>query len=105
MTQTPEPDDAVGAVADPIISLEGVSRTFGNVTAVDAVDLRIGRGAFFSLLGASGCGKTTLLRLIAGLEQPDSGRVVLDGEDVAGVPAYRRPVNTVFQSYALFPHM
>lgn len=102
----PAPDVAMAvAGVDPIISLEGVTRTFGDVTAVDAVDLRIERGEFFSLLGASGCGKTTLLRLIAGLEQPNTGRVVLDGEDMSGVPAYRRPVNTVFQSYALFPHM
>ncbi|MDA0367927.1 MAG: ABC transporter ATP-binding protein [Proteobacteria bacterium] len=97
------PNTAAGT--EPIISLQGVSCRFGDVVAVDAVDLRVDRGEFFSLLGASGCGKTTLLRLIAGLEQPDTGRILLDGEEMAGIPAYRRPVNTVFQSYALFPHM
>ena len=89
----------------PAVSLEGVSRAYGGVRAVDGVDLEIRRGEFFSLLGASGCGKTTLLRMIAGLDRPDRGRVMLDGVDMTALPAYERPVNTVFQSYALFPHM
>lgn len=89
----------------PIIRLEGVSKRFGAVQAVDAVSLEIGEGEFFALLGPSGCGKTTLLRLLAGLEAPDAGRIVIDGEDMAAVPANRRPLNMVFQTYALFPHM
>lgn len=89
----------------PIVSLRGVVKRFSGTAAVDGVDLDIRRGEFFSLLGASGCGKTTLLRLIAGLERPEAGRILLDGEDMTQVPAYERPVNTVFQSYALFPHM
>jgi putative spermidine/putrescine transport system ATP-binding protein len=82
-----------------------VSRRFGSVTAVDAVNLTIAPGEFFALLGPSGSGKTTCLRLIAGFEQPSSGHVLLDGADVTGVPPYERNVNTVFQDYALFPHM
>jgi putrescine transport system ATP-binding protein len=91
--------------ADAIIRVEGVSKSFGGVTAVSDVSVDIGAGEFFALLGASGCGKTTLLRLIAGLETPDSGRILIGGEDMTGVPPWRRPVNTVFQSYALFPHL
>jgi len=91
--------------AGTILSLEGVTRRYGDVAAVDAVDLAVGRGELFSLLGESGCGKTTLLRMIAGFEMPDSGRVVIDGRDMTNVPPYERPVNMVFQSYALFPHM
>src|SRR5262245_10596706 len=87
------------------ILLEGVRKSFGPVAAVDGVDLAIASGEFFSLLGPSGCGKTTLLRLIAGFERPDSGRILVDGEDVVELPPWRRPVNTVFQSYALFPHL
>ncbi|HYC57660.1 MAG TPA: ABC transporter ATP-binding protein [Candidatus Binatia bacterium] len=89
----------------PVIELDAVSKRFGSVTAVDSASLRIGRGEFFSLLGPSGCGKTTVLRLIGGLEQPDAGRILLDGADVAGTPPHRRNVNTVFQQYALFPHL
>jgi spermidine/putrescine transport system ATP-binding protein len=89
--------------------LENISKIFphpaGPVRAVDDVSLTIHDNEFFSLLGPSGCGKTTLLRLIAGLEQPDDGRIILGGQDTTGLPAFRRPVNTVFQSYALFPHM
>jgi putrescine transport system ATP-binding protein len=88
-----------------LISIEGVSKAFGGVTAVTDVSLDIAAGEFFGLLGASGCGKTTLLRMIAGLEAPDGGRIVIDGADMADVPPWKRPVNTVFQSYALFPHM
>ena len=87
------------------IVLEGVRKSFGPVAAVDGVDLEVAGGEFFSLLGPSGCGKTTLLRLIAGFETPDSGRILIDGADVASSPPWQRPVNTVFQSYALFPHL
>jgi spermidine/putrescine transport system ATP-binding protein len=92
-------------MSDWAVELEGVTKRFGGFTAVDALTLRIGRGEFFSLLGPSGCGKTTTLRLIAGFEQPTDGAVRLDGADVARVPPYRRHVNTVFQSYALFEHL
>jgi putrescine transport system ATP-binding protein len=93
-------------MTDALIRIEGVSKSFGGlVKAVNGVSLEIGHGEFFALLGPSGCGKTTLLRLIAGLETPDAGRIVIDGVDMSAVPAWHRPVNTVFQSYALFPHM
>ena len=91
--------------AEPIVSIEGVAKRFGAVAAVDGVDLQVGRGELFALLGGSGCGKTTLLRMIAGFETPDMGRVLIDGQDMTGVPPHRRPVNMMFQSYALFPHM
>ncbi|MGB2875429.1 MAG: ABC transporter ATP-binding protein, partial [Gaiellaceae bacterium] len=87
------------------IALEGVSKGFGKVAAVENVTLSIAEGEFFSLLGPSGCGKTTSLRMIAGFEEPDVGRIVLQGEDVTHVRPNRRPVNMVFQHYALFPHM
>lgn len=87
------------------VKLENVTKQFGDFTAVDAMTLEIADGEFFSLLGPSGCGKTTTLRMVAGFEQPTFGEVYIMGEPVAGIPAYRRPVNTVFQSYALFPHM
>jgi spermidine/putrescine transport system ATP-binding protein len=87
------------------IALEGVSKRFGKSEAVRDVSLAIGEGEFFSLLGPSGCGKTTTLRMIAGFEMPDEGRIVLQGKDVTSVFANRRPVNMVFQQYALFPHM
>ena len=89
----------------PIVKIEGIAKRYGTVQAVDGVDLTIERGELFALLGGSGCGKTTLLRILAGLETPDSGRIVIDGQDMTGVPAHRRPVNMMFQSYALFPHM
>src|SRR6266567_3420189 len=89
----------------PAIGLVGVSKRFGTHVAVDDVTLEIGEGEFFSLLGPSGCGKTTTLRMVAGFELPDAGRIVLKGNDVTRVPANRRPVNMVFQQYALFPHM
>jgi spermidine/putrescine transport system ATP-binding protein len=87
------------------IGLVDVSKRFGAVGAVEDVSLEIGEGEFFSLLGPSGCGKTTTLRMIAGFERPDAGQIVLHGDDVTDVPANRRPVNMVFQQYALFPHM
>ena len=87
------------------IRLRGLTKRFGDVVAVDAVDLEIAPGEFFTLLGPSGSGKTTTLRMIAGFEQPDEGSIELAGEDVSRLPPYDRPVNTVFQDYALFPHM
>jgi putative spermidine/putrescine transport system ATP-binding protein len=87
------------------VLFRGVRRHFGAVKAVDGVDLEVGAGEFFAMLGPSGSGKTTCLRLIAGFDQPTGGRIEIFGEAVEGVPAYRRPVNTVFQDYALFPHM
>ncbi|MGK2932792.1 MAG: ABC transporter ATP-binding protein [Solirubrobacterales bacterium] len=87
------------------VRLEGVTKRFGTFEAVKEMDLEIADGEFFTMLGPSGCGKTTTLRMIAGFEQPTEGKVLIDGTDVAGQPAYKRPTNTVFQSYALFPHM
>jgi putative spermidine/putrescine transport system ATP-binding protein len=87
------------------VRLVGVSKRYGDVVAVDSLDLEVKRGEFFTLLGPSGSGKTTTLRMIAGFEAPDAGRVELDGRDVTGEPPYDRSVNTVFQDYALFPHM
>ncbi len=87
------------------VELIDITKRFGSVIAVDDVSLRIARGSFYSLLGPSGCGKTTTLRMIAGFEQPTEGEILIAGEPVAGVPPYRRHVNTVFQHYALFPHM
>jgi putative spermidine/putrescine transport system ATP-binding protein len=89
----------------PAIRFERVTRRFGQVVAVDDVSMAVGAGEFFSMLGPSGSGKTTCLRLIAGFEQPDAGHIEIFGEKVEGVPPYRRAVNTVFQDYALFPHM
>jgi spermidine/putrescine ABC transporter ATP-binding subunit len=91
--------------AAPLVSIRKVSKRFGGFTAVDDVSLSVPRNAFFALLGPSGCGKTTLLRMLAGFETPSSGRILIDGEEMAGVPPNRRPVNMVFQSYAVFPHM
>jgi spermidine/putrescine transport system ATP-binding protein len=90
---------------ESVITLEHVSKRFGDYIAVHEADFGIGRGEFFSMLGPSGCGKTTTLRMIAGFEQPTAGRILLEGQDVSRVPPYRRNVNTVFQHYALFPHM
>jgi spermidine/putrescine transport system ATP-binding protein len=89
----------------PLIQFEAVSKRFGSFIAVDDVSLDIERGEFFSLLGPSGCGKTTLLRMLAGLETPSEGRILIDGVDMTHVPPNRRPVNMVFQSYAVFPHL
>jgi putrescine transport system ATP-binding protein len=89
----------------PLLRIEDLSKRFGGSAAVDKFSLDIYQGEFFALLGPSGCGKTTLLRLIAGFERPDAGRILLDGVDLAAVPPYRRPVNMMFQNYALFPHL
>jgi putrescine transport system ATP-binding protein len=88
-----------------LLEIARTSKHFGATAAVADVSLSVERGAFYALLGPSGCGKTTLLRMIAGFETPDSGRIVIDGVDVTGLPPYARPVNMMFQSYALFPHM
>ncbi len=90
---------------EPIISISDVSKSFGSVHAVDRVSLEIGRGEFFSLLGPSGCGKTTLLRMLAGFETPESGEISIDGQQMVSVPPHHRPVNMVFQNYAIFPHL
>lgn len=89
----------------PYVQLKRITKQYGDLYAVDDVSLDIYQGEFFSLLGSSGCGKSTLLRMLAGLEMPTSGRILIDGVDVTNVPPYRRPVNMMFQSYALFPHM
>jgi spermidine/putrescine transport system ATP-binding protein len=93
------------ADAPPDVEILDVTKRFGDVTAVDRMRLRIAHGEFYSILGPSGCGKTTTLRMIAGFEQPTEGEILLAGKPIAGVPPYRRNVNTVFQHYALFPHM
>ncbi len=102
MASAPPPDAGPGV---PAVEMHGISKRFGDVVAVDGVDLQIGDGEFFALLGPSGCGKTTTLRMIAGLDIPSEGRLAIFGEEVASWPPDRRPVNTVFQAYALFPHM
>jgi putrescine transport system ATP-binding protein len=89
----------------PLVSFDRVTKRFGGVTAVDGLSLDIYGGEFFALLGPSGCGKTTLLRMLAGFEQPDEGRILLAGDNIARVPPYARPTNMMFQSYALFPHL
>ncbi|BFV57097.1 ABC transporter ATP-binding protein [Kitasatospora sp. CMC57] len=93
------------ATAGGDVRLTGIGKTYGAFTAVHPLDLTVPQGSFFALLGASGCGKTTTLRMIAGLEEPTSGTVLIGGQDVTALPPYKRPVNTVFQSYALFPHL
>jgi len=110
------PSTSVGAVrrsfapwadpkAEPLIRFEGVAKRFGDIVAVDDLTLSIHEREFFCLLGPSGCGKTTLMRMLAGFEAPTAGQVILGGQDLAGIPPHRRPVNMMFQSYALFPHM
>jgi ABC-type Fe3+/spermidine/putrescine transport system ATPase subunit len=103
---TPAPaKPAPSSTEAPSVSLRGVTKRFGDFTAVREMELDIPRGHFFTMLGPSGCGKTTTLRMIAGFEEPNEGSVLLDGDDVTGLPPFRRPTNTVFQSYALFPHL
>src|SRR5436305_2386431 len=87
------------------VEFRAITKRFGSLVAVNGVSLKVRKGEFLSLLGASGCGKTTTLRMIAGFEQPDAGRILLDGTDLSATPPHRRPVNTVFQSYALFPFL
>src|SRR5216683_6682036 len=89
----------------PLVRFEAVCKRFGAVAAVDRLSLDIYEREFFALLGPSGCGKTTLLRMLAGFEAPDEGRILLDGKDIAQVLPHRRPVNMMFQNYALFPHL
>lgn len=91
--------------AQPFIKIQGITKQFGSFVAVDNIDLEIYKGELFSLLGGSGCGKTTLLRILAGFETPSAGRIYIDGVDMTEIPPYQRPVNMMFQSYALFPHM
>jgi putrescine transport system ATP-binding protein len=100
-----KPELPVVAADMPLLRIEGVVKTFGRIAAVDQLSLDIGAGEFFALLGPSGCGKTTLLRMLAGFETPDQGRILLDGRDVAQVMPHQRPVNMMFQNYALFPHL
>ena len=90
---------------DTLLSLQHISKNFGEGDVLRDISLDVARGEFVTLLGASGCGKTTTLRIISGLETPDEGSVILNGKDVTDLPPEKRPVNTVFQSYALFPHM
>ncbi|MCL4145138.1 UNVERIFIED_CONTAM: hypothetical protein GTU68_014179, partial [Idotea baltica] len=91
--------------AVPYISFQNVTKRFGDFTAVDDLSLDIYEREFFALLGPSGCGKTTMMRMLAGFDAPSSGNVSLDGAELTGIPPYKRPVNMMFQSYALFPHM
>ncbi|MEC7213445.1 MAG: ABC transporter ATP-binding protein, partial [SAR324 cluster bacterium] len=90
---------------DSYLSIEGVSKKFEQFQAVRHTNLKIRKGEIFCLLGPSGCGKTTLLRMLAGFEQPSEGKIFLDGSELTGIPPFRRPVNMMFQSYAIFPHM
>ncbi|VDC21282.1 ABC transporter ATP-binding protein [Pseudogemmobacter humi] len=91
--------------AEPFIRIENVAKSFGSFQAVKDVNLTVARGEIFSLLGGSGCGKTTLLRMLAGFEDPTAGRIFIDGQDMSGIPPWERPVHMMFQSYAIFPHM
>ncbi|MGH2964077.1 MAG: ABC transporter ATP-binding protein [Solirubrobacterales bacterium] len=101
----PAGGNASAGSGEPTVRLDRVSKRFGDLVAVREMELDIAGGEFFTMLGPSGCGKTTTLRMVAGFEQPTAGRVLIDGQDVAGLPSYKRPTNTVFQSYALFPHL
>ncbi|NIF54763.1 polyamine ABC transporter ATP-binding protein [Burkholderia sp. Ax-1724] len=102
---SPGPNAVTGDAADQFIQIVDVVKKFGETVAVKGVNLSVKKGELFALLGSSGCGKSTLLRMMAGLETVTSGRILIDGEDLAQLPPYRRPVNMMFQSYALFPHM
>ena len=105
MIETTTTTASAPAAASPLLRIAAVTKRFGDFVAVDAVSLDLAAGEFFALLGPSGCGKTTLLRMLAGFEAPDAGAILLDGEDVAPVLPHRRPVNMMFQNYALFPHL
>ena len=109
MASSARPEPGIPAWNDPqavpYLSIERVTKKFGDFVAVNEVSLQIYQRELFCLLGGSGCGKTTLLRMLAGFEEPSSGRILIDGVDMAGIPPYERPVNMMFQSYALFPHM
>src|SRR3954470_24672384 len=98
-------EPALNTADVPLLRIESVVKKFGTFRAVDGLSLDIRAGEFFALLGPSGCGKTTLLRMLAGFETPDAGRILLDGADIAPVLPHQRPVNMMFQSYALFPHL
>ena len=95
----------MSSVAEKGLELEALTKEYANFTAVKSLDLHVPTGSFFALLGPSGCGKTTTLRMVAGLEPPPSGRITLGGQDITFAKPYRRPVNTVLQNYALFPHL
>src|SRR5438270_11118520 len=99
------PEPPIAAADVPLLRIDAVVKKFGRFTAVDKLSLDIRAGEFFALLGPSGCGKTTLLRMLAGFETPDAGRIVLNGKDIARVLPHRRPINMMFQNYALFPHL
>src|SRR5579863_2339128 len=100
------PNGEPQAAADvPLLRFEALVKKFGVFRAVDGLSLDVRAGEFFALLGPSGCGKTTLLRMLAGFETPDEGRILLDGKDIARIPPHQRPVNMMFQNYALFPHL
>src|ERR1700687_929494 len=102
----PQPEPQREAAADmPLLRIDAVVKQFGGFRAVDRLSLDIRAGEFFALLGPSGCGKTTLLRMLAGFETPDQGRILLDGKDIAQVLPHQRPINMMFQNYALFPHL
>jgi spermidine/putrescine transport system ATP-binding protein len=101
----PQRPSAAAGPGNSDLRIEGLTKRFGGFTAVDDLTLTVPAGSFFALLGPSGCGKTTTLRMVAGLEEPTAGRILLGGDDVTGLRPYKRPVNTVFQSYALFPHL
>jgi putrescine transport system ATP-binding protein len=106
IADSPKPEPHAAVTADmPLLRIETVAKKFGNFRAVDKLSLDIRAGEFFALLGPSGCGKTTLLRMLAGFETPDEGRILLDGKDIAQVLPHQRPVNMMFQNYALFPHL
>ncbi|TKI07560.1 putrescine ABC transporter ATP-binding subunit PotG [Martelella alba] len=102
---TPRPQPKNQNMVTPLLEIRNLTKTFDGQLAVDDVSLTIYKGEMFALLGASGCGKSTLLRMLAGFEQPTHGQIVLDGQDLANMPPYQRPINMMFQSYALFPHM
>ncbi|HAI07486.1 MAG TPA: polyamine ABC transporter ATP-binding protein, partial [Pantoea sp.] len=101
----PRPQNKTAKALTPLLEIRNLTKSFDGQHAVDDVSLTIYKGEIFALLGASGCGKSTLLRMLAGFEPPTSGQIVLDGQDLSHVAPYQRPINMMFQSYALFPHM